>query len=476
MDINNLTTNQLAVIRVKSDNSLLFFTRFWYYVLRGQKFILNDHHEVICSKLEDVANYKYKVLNINIPPRYSKTELAGVNFIAWGISKNAGANFLYITASDELRSETSIRIRDIITHPLFLKIYGIKIKKDQSGKNLWRTTQGGGLKTATIFGQITGFGAGQMIDNSELADYVRTFEGSIVLDDVNKISDAIVDSANNQKANNVILTTILSRVNSQDTPIINIQQRAGVDDATSTLNAYFKDSDKLFNLVMPVILDGVPLWKFKSDIEDIERLRTNPKTSEVFETQYMQNPTTSKGALFPKDVLNFFKGEIKQRPLSKIAWIDTSGKGTDNFSMPVGLIFRNGKDFKIYINEVIYNRNDIDTNEPIAVEVINRNRLDKVGYETNQFGTMGVNSLRKQVRTPVYPKHEHSNKHGRIISQAGFIKKYCIFRNDYELNSEYDLFMKDIFSYLKNGTTKTKVDAPDSLAGLMFLFRKMFNL
>jgi len=470
------TKKELLAIRVKSDKSLLFFTRFWFKILRGTKFIINHHHETICNELENVANYKYEFLNINIPPRYSKTELAGVNFIAWGLSKNPRSNWLYITASDELRSEVSIRIRDIVTHPLFYQIYGIQISKSQQGKNLWKTKAGGGLKTATIFGQITGFGAGQMTPNSELINFIREFEGGIVLDDINKIGDAITDSANNRKANERILNTILSRKNSQDTPLVNMQQRAGVEDATSTLLEHYKDSEKIKNLVMPIINDGIPLWAYKDDNESIKRLKNNPKTEEVFETQYMQNPTISKGALFPKEKLRYFSGKLTQNPISKIGWIDTSGKGTDNFSFPVGLIFSDGKDFKIYIDKVIYNKNDIDINEPYAVELINNERLDKVGYETNQYGTMGYKSLQKQVRTPVYGTHETTNKHSRIVAQASFIRQYVIFRNDYKYSSEYYFFMQDIYKYLRDGTSKNKVDAPDSLAGLMFLFRKMYNL
>ena len=122
--------------------------------------------------------------------------MAAVNFIARGIGMNPTSNWLYITASDELRAQTSVSIRDIVQHPYFKIMYGVELKQDQNGKNLWRTSKGGGLKTATIFGQITGFGAGQMIDHDkDLEDYLREFEGCIVLDDINKIDDSGQENA-----------------------------------------------------------------------------------------------------------------------------------------------------------------------------------------------------------------------------------------------------------------------------------------
>ena len=196
----------LLEMRIKCDASLLFFTRFFFKELTGNKFIVNNHHNVICNELKRVEEYDLELLNINIPPRFSKTELGAVNFIARGIGMNPTGNYLYITASDELRAQTSVSIRDIVTHPFFKLMYGIELKKDQNGKNLWRTKQGGGLKTATIFGQITGFGAGIMNDTIE---EIRTFEGCIVLDDINKLDDSQVQNATNDKVSRTVFNTVL---------------------------------------------------------------------------------------------------------------------------------------------------------------------------------------------------------------------------------------------------------------------------
>ena len=473
MDFDNLTPEEIAISKVKCEKSLLSFTRFFFRVLRGSKFIVNWHHDTICSALEDTAKYLYKLLNINIPPRFSKTELAGINFIAWSLAKNPRANFLYITASDELRSETSIRIRDIVTHPLYLRMFGIELKKDQAGKNLWRTNQGGGLKTATIFGQITGFGAGRMVEaNNDLAEYIKDFEGAIVLDDINKIIDSQSNNANNKKAIDTIFSTILSRVNSKETPIINIQQRAGLNDATQALTDYF-DAEETKNIVLPIVIDGKPLWEFKQDMAGIDKLRTHHKTAHIFQTQYMQDPQPDEGILFHKKELNYFK--LPDLDLSKVEtkWmlIDPADAGTDNYCLVLGCHIGP----YIYVKDVIYDKRTFEFTEPLTVELGKANSVDMIILETNKEGTLFKKNLQKQFNNiRVKGIHNTAKKIVRIRNNAFFIKKYMIFRDDYAINSDYDKFMKDVFSLLQDGSNNDHDDAPDTLATYAKQVQKMF--
>jgi predicted phage terminase large subunit-like protein len=455
----------LKVAKVKCDKSLLFFTRYFFKKLKNQKFILNWHHDVICKALEDVANYLTIFLNINISPRTSKTELV-VNFIAQNLGKNPKGNYLYITASDDLRSETSVKIRDIITSPEYKAMYGIELKKDQNAKNLWRTEQGGGLKTATIFGQITGFGAGQMIEhNKDLEEYLRDFEGCIILDDINKIADAEALTANNTKTNNTIFNTIFSRKNSKDTPIINIQQRAGIEDATSALLDYYKNEEKVCNLVIPIIKDGVPMWEWKFPLEEIEKLRTHPDTSHMFETQYMQNPLPKEGLIFPNLQLYNYEDFAEVDGIT-IGYADTADKGTDDFSEPIGKIVNN----KFYLRDVIFNKFSLDTNTPLCLAKIEEHKMDYLYIETNREGMGVVRDLRDKTPCTVRAFNNFENKIVRIFAQAGFIMNYFVFPRSIPNNPDYDRFLKQI--QRMTHTTKKDDDAPDSVAGLANQIRR----
>ena len=163
----NLTHEQIILLRSKCDKSLLYFTSLFFRVTENKKFKYNWHHEELCEHFEDFASYKVQLLNINIPPRCSKT-LIMMMCICRSIGMRHSSNSLYITASDNLRKKTTTDIRKILTHPLFKRMYGLEISKDQNSKDVIGFVGGGSLTTASIFGQITGFGAGEMTDRPSI--------------------------------------------------------------------------------------------------------------------------------------------------------------------------------------------------------------------------------------------------------------------------------------------------------------------
>ena len=462
MDFSKLSDEELKIARFHCDESLLFFTRFWFKVLRNNKFIVNWHHEEICRKLELIQTYSLLYLGINIPPRFSKTELAAVNFIARGIGMNPSGNYLYITASDDLRSETSIRIREIVSHPYFTKMYNVEMKPDQQSKNLWRTKQGGGLKTATMGGQITGFGAGQMVDHEQgIDDYVRDFEGCIVLDDINKIDDAEKQNANNDKVLRVIGNTILSRKNSSDTPIINIQQRAGIDDATAYFNDLFDvgNNPKAENIIYPVLVKGESLWPWKMPIDEIERIKNHPKTKFTFLSQYMQDPKPDSITLvFPDEFKTYSALPDQAHPLT-IAFGDTADEGNDNFAMPICKVYGN----RVYLVDVIFDQQNLSIQEGAVIGKVKEHGIKNIVIETNSFGAYFKRRLIEQLpNIDIYGQNAKANKMGRILSYAGLIKLYLYVPET--PNEATERFLKQVFKLKKTDTKED--DAPDSLAGL----------
>lgn len=456
----------LDVARVKCDNSLSFFTRFFFKVLKNQKFIMNWHHENLCDAFTRAANYEIVFLNINQPPRTSKTELA-VNFVCQNLGKNPSGNYLYITASDDLRSEFSVKVRDIITSKEYKAMYGVELKKDQNSKNLWRTLQGGGLKTATIFGQITGFGAGQMINHDkELEDYIRDFEGCIILDDINKIGDAEASNANNTKAVNRIFDTILSRKNTHDTPLINIQQRAGIEDATSALLEYYKDEPKKESIVLPIISNGIPMWEWKFPITEIEKLKNNPKTKHTFETQYMQNPMPLEGLVYPdkfktykeipKEVTEENGEKVEKEQGWTFAVIDTADKGDDNFAFPIMQIIGSN----VYLKDVVFNKNELLTQEDPVQQKSRQYKIVKCVIETNSAGNYFMGRMRKKNKNVNwFGQWSSGNKMSRILANAGLLSRYLYVPE--KPTGEMYRFLQQCYRLQK--TSKKEDDAPDSL-------------
>jgi len=74
--------------------------------------------------------------------------------------------------------------------------------------------------------------------------------------------------------------------------------------------------------------------------------------------------------------------------------------------------------------------------------------------------------------TTVTPYPQNSNKISRIIANSEFIMQHFVFLADteYELNSDYDLFLKELTTFNVNGKNKND-DAADTTSGLAFFIR-----
>ena len=85
---------------VKRDGNA--FDRYFFKAREGSKWIANKHHELMDATLERVFAGEIKRLIINIPPGYTKTEKAVINFTSRGMAKNPKACLLYTSdAADE---------------------------------------------------------------------------------------------------------------------------------------------------------------------------------------------------------------------------------------------------------------------------------------------------------------------------------------------------------------------------------------
>ncbi|MDO9859085.1 terminase, partial [Glaesserella parasuis] len=89
-----------------------------------------------------VFNGETKRLIINIPPRYSKTEIAVVNFVAWCFGLVPDCEFIHASYSATLAVNNSSNIRSLIQHEAYQAIFP-NVVLDSEAKNHWTTTSGG---------------------------------------------------------------------------------------------------------------------------------------------------------------------------------------------------------------------------------------------------------------------------------------------------------------------------------------------
>lgn len=287
-----LTVNQMVDCRT----DLLSFTRTMFKARKGIEFVTNWHHEELCKALERVVIGKCKRLIINIPPRYSKTELAVVNFIAWCMGNFPDSEFIHASYSKRLAANNTWGARALMEHELYAQIFGSpQFRKDSNAKDEYRTTQGGCVYAAGSDGTITGYGAGKM------RDY---FGGAIIIDDPHKAGEATSDVMR-QNVIDWFSTTIESRTNSPDTPIIVIMQRLHENDLAGWLLGG-GNGEQWEHICIPVLNESdEPLWEFKHSREELQRMET--ANAYVFAGQYMQRPAPIGGGIFKDHWWRFYR-------------------------------------------------------------------------------------------------------------------------------------------------------------------------
>src|SRR3990167_8637722 len=272
----------------------------YFFDARGDKFLVNHHHRKIADALADVREGRVRNLLINLPPRYSKSEMAVICFIAQSLAANPAAKFIHLSYSDDLALENSSKARDLILSDQFQELWPLVLREDANSKKKWYTMAGGGLYATSSGGPITGFGAGATRED----DDSDGFFGAIILDDPLKVDDA-ENKGERDFINERLNTTIKSRRNSRKTPIIIIMQRLHEDD----MSGYVLTGgmgEKFDHLKMPAIQDdGTALWPMKHTLEELmQQKAANPF---VFSGQMQQEPSPEDGTFFRKEWFRRYK-------------------------------------------------------------------------------------------------------------------------------------------------------------------------
>lgn len=319
---------------------LLSFTRTMFLARKGAAMRDNWHQAAICSALERVVIGKTKRLVINVPPRSGKTEIAVINFMAWCMGNFPDSEFIHASYSKRLATANAYAVRAIMQHEKFAEIFShTALAGDSKAKDEFRTDHGGVVYATGAEGTITGYGAGGMGDR---------FKGAIVIDDPHKAGEA--NSATmRQNVLDWFATTMESRKNNPNTPIIVIMQRLHESDLAGWLLSG-GNGEKWEHLNIPAINeDGSSFWPDQFPMYMLDRLKES--NSYVFSGQYMQRPAPIGGGVFKDSWIRHWSvlPEIEYRMI----YADTAMKTGEANDYSVFQHWAKGKDGKIYLLDMI---------------------------------------------------------------------------------------------------------------------------
>ena len=368
---------------ILAQEDFYFFTRFMFFQRRGFRWIKGRHHKIICDALQRVFNGTCTRLIINIPPRYSKTEIAIVNFIAWAFGKVPDCEFIHASYSSTLAVNNSANVLSLMSHEKYQEVFP-NTKLENESKAHWRTTSGGVMYSTGTGGGCTGFGAGKHRDG---------FSGAILLDDPHKADEASSDVIR-KGVIKWFQTTLESRCNYPGkTPIILIMQRLHEED----LSGWLLDGgngEKWENIVIPAIQeDGTALWPEKHKIDVLRRMEKSAPY--IFAGQYQQIPSPAEGGIFKPGMIEILPAAPQHQSPTR-AWDLAATKNDGDWT--AGAKLAKMKDGRTVILDI-----ERAQGGPEEVESIMKNTATSDGFETRiripqdpgQAGKAQVSTLAK---------------------------------------------------------------------------------
>ncbi|WP_238897960.1 hypothetical protein [Achromobacter xylosoxidans] len=392
--------------RLECEEDGLYFARYFFKQRMGNKMIVAPHHKVIQNTLDRVVSGEITRLIINIPPGYTKTELATINLIGRGLALNNRARFMHLSYSHNLALLNSSTARGIIKSQAYQALWPMALKDDADSKAMWWTEHGGGVYASSAAGQVTGFRAGHMEPG---------WQGALIIDDPVKPDDAYSDTVRGG-INDRFNETIKSRLAIETTPMIVIMQRIHYQDLSGYL-LRGGSGEKWHHLNLPVIIDnsdpypsenthGIPiahglpdgwLWPYKHNETHRAALFAHRRTAEA---QYMQRPRrfNAEGALWTEALIAAAHAlQIRHDRNRTVVAIDPQATNSDE-SDETGIVVASSYgagDSKQYSVDGDYSGkfspNGWATKAMVAYD---QHRADAIVIETNQGGDMAEETLR----------------------------------------------------------------------------------
>lgn len=386
----------------------LYFNRFFFKQRFGTKMIVSDHHEVIQNALDRTmlppsdSDFIPRLI-INVPPGYTKTELASIGYMARGLAINSMARFLHLSYSDKLVMQNSSTAREIVKSEKFQEMWPIAIKNDTDSKKIWHTDENGGITATAAGGQVTGFRAGHMDEDQ--------FTGALIIDDPVKPDEAYSETKR-EGVNNSYNETVSSRVAIESIPIIVIMQRIHWSDLSGYLLTG-GSGEMWHHLNLPVKIDnsekypedythGIPidhglpdgwLWPFKHNGKHEVALKSHRRK---YAAQYNQRPIKrdEESALWTEAAIAKARSKYFQdEPIRTIVAVDPATTNTE-VSDEHGIIVGSEYPGKKYSLDADYTRKGSPlTWAEAAIHAYEYHDADAIIIETNQGGDMCESTL-----------------------------------------------------------------------------------
>lgn len=280
---------------------------------RKSKYQWMPHHYKIAEALQLIESGKMPALEVELPPRMGKSELAVRNFVPWYAGRHPERDLLIITATDELATEHGRDARD------YMNGAGYKLTFGNNPKAQLRSDSQSASRL-----QLVGGGKLQFFGRGSIPAGVGGY--GIIFDDFFKSAEEANSETERNKAWRCYVADCLSRLNFASSWQLVIGSRKHEDDVqgrifdTASVHYDAKMASKFTRIRIPALSEGKetdPLGREKDEVCWPERFskqfyldKRNHKSDIVrmdFQTQDQCNPSPMEGTWFKKSWMKTYK-------------------------------------------------------------------------------------------------------------------------------------------------------------------------
>ena len=119
---------------------------------------------LLAETLARVATGESKRVVVNLPPRHFKTFMGTICLTAWILAHNSSSKILIVTYGQDLADKIAYAVRAILQADWFRTLFkGTRLARNRAKLMDFVTTAGGGVRSVSIDGGVTGLGADVII-------------------------------------------------------------------------------------------------------------------------------------------------------------------------------------------------------------------------------------------------------------------------------------------------------------------------
>jgi predicted phage terminase large subunit-like protein len=297
---------------------------------KGRSLGNEKYLKLLAQSLTRVATGETKRLVITTPPRHGKTFMGSICLSAWILAYDASAKILVLSYGQDLADKIAYAIRAIVQSDWFKQAFRTRLAKNRTKVMDFLTTDGGGVRSLSIEGGVTGLGADYIIIDDPVE--IKDCDNANRLQRVNRLfDDEIQTRLDRPKKGRIVI--IAHRISEDDLPG-HVLQKGGWQLLKLPLIAtrrreYDLGDDEVWERKKGELLRPDAFTK-----RDIRGLRDSKQPG--FETLQQQNPGGSdrlriKAKYFP----TFPSAELPTRELPVVLSIDPGQKGGPENSFTV---------------------------------------------------------------------------------------------------------------------------------------------